>query len=190
MTTQEFIFKNKAMINRIVEKDEPLRIAALDTTARQATRIFVDGKNSDEGLIGQGAYNDNKPLYANPKITPGRKFSTGGNPNAKRKKTTPYKTKWFPSYRALKQAIGQPIDKVRLVFSGDLRSDFSNKGIAQVNKINQHAYDFGFKRADSIKKAAGLESKRGYGKIFSLSNKEQDSFFTIAGKEFLRITTI
>ncbi|MFA9221056.1 MAG: hypothetical protein ACEQSL_07705 [Sediminibacterium sp.] len=198
MSTEEYIIQQRKIFTQIIEKDMPLQRAARDTMAMQATRIFVDGKNSQGSLIGGGAYNDNKPLYVNPNTSPGKKFKPAGKPfefgkskGGKIKtvrsesrlvngKSTPHKTRWFPSYKDYRKTIGRNTEHVDLFLSGDLKSDFSNgKTGASPVKVNTHEYVAGLKRQENIKKAEGLSDKYN-DPIFSLSKKEKANFFDIA----------
>lgn len=209
MSTEEFIAKQRKVFQQIIEKDIPLEIAARSTAALQSVRIFVEGKNSQGSLIGHGAYNDNKPLYVNPKTSPGRKFAPAGKPfefgktKGGKIKTVrsesrivkgvskPHVTRWFPSYKAYRQTIGRNTTKVDLFLSGDLKSDFSNSS-ANPNspgkpiKSNNHEYLSGFKRDINAKKAEGIEKKYN-DPIFSLTAEEKKNFFNIATKEFTRL---
>lgn len=209
MSTEEYIAKQKKVFQQIIEKDIPLEIAARSTAAIQSVRIFVDGKNSQGSLTGHGAYNDNKPLYVNPKTSPGRKFAPAGKPFAfgktKSGKTKtvrstsrvqkgsvkPHTTRWFPSYKAYRQTIGRNTTKVDLFLSGDLKSDFSNSSAnpnspGKAIKVNSHEYVSGFRRDINVKKAEGL-AKKYNDPIFSLSSAEKKNFFAIATKEFQRL---
>jgi hypothetical protein len=199
MTTDEFILKQRKIFQQIIEKDEPLRIAAQDTLAKQATRIFIEGKNSSGGNIGQ--YNSTNPLYANPKKTAGaatgnKKVNVAGllptkgkNGQHFFKNGKEHLTTYVPSYKALRGRLGKVTSKVNLDFSGDLKSDFSNSksstGSASIIKVNTHEYIAGLKRGENVDKVNGLEQK--YGNIFSPTAAEKKNFFTIAQKEFQRI---
>lgn len=190
MTTAEFIQKQKGIYQQIIQKDVPLRRAAASTLAMQATRIFVNGENSDGGSIGQ--YNSTKPLYVNPNIAAGAAkgnkkagVSGLGKPIGKTGRTTfsdgrPHKTVWVSSYKDFKGKIGQKNDKVRLVLSGDLRSNFSS---SHLEKVSAHEYITGINRGEAnINKAEGLQRK--YGPIFFPTKKEIDNFFTRAQQEY------
>lgn len=181
MNTEQFIEKQKRIVREIVNKDLPLQRAAASTLRKQATRIFVDGNNSSATPIGK--YNATTPLYVNPKTTGGATSKLGApkgkTGQSKFKDGTPHKTVWVESYKVLKGKIGQKNDTVRLVLSGDLRSDFST---SQLRKIGVHEYESGVKREANIKKAQGAEEK--YGKIFSSTTAEVQNFFEVAAKEY------
>lgn len=188
MSIDQFVEKQKRVFEAIIKNDLPLRYAAYSTTAKMASRIFVEGKNSSGSDIGR--YNSTDPLYVNPKKTAGA-ASRLGAPRGKTGETRfkngkPHKTVFVSSYKDLKGKIGQPNDKVRLVYSGDLRSDFSNsKSLAEPIKVNEHEYIVGLKRKINAQKAEGLENK--FGVIFSPAAQERRNFFDIASKEFNRI---
>ncbi len=189
MTTQRFIDSQKKIFDQIIKQDVPLKRAAASTLAMQATRIFVNGQNSDGGDIGQ--YNATDPFYVNPGTSAGAakgnkkaNVSGLGKPTGKTGKTSfsdgrPHKTVWVQSYKSFKGKIGQPNDKVRLVLSGDLRSDFSS---SQLQKVSTHEYVSGVKRDINVKKAEGLQDK--YGPIFYPTKNEIENFFTRAQQEY------
>lgn len=189
MTTDEYIAKQKRAFSRIIEKDEPLRIAARDTMAKQATRIFVEGKNSNEVKIGD--YNATDEIYVNPNTSAGKKFSPAGKAG-KERNITDRKTKWFESYKDYREEIGRKTDKVDLFLSGDLKSDFGNSGAKEPNgkvkprQNNVHEYVSGFSRETNALKAEGMEDHF-EAPIFTPSASEKKSFFSISQKEFQRI---
>lgn len=190
ITPEVFMQRYNDFIEDLQERDIPLARGAQSSHADQVTRIFVEGKNSNGDQIGQ--YNDTKPLYADPNTTPGRTFKPQGkvsNFSAKKKGSgtgdtfkngKPRKTKYFPSYKALKQVIGQESNFVNLEYTGDLKSDFSNRG--QVIKVNNHEYVSGV-RDYNAEKIEGQE-KRFNAPIFEHTKHEVATFFDIAAKEF------
>lgn len=190
MTPEEYIERYNRFVQDLVERDTPLAIAAQDTHAKQVTRIFVDGKNSSGDKIGN--YDTTKPLYANPLITPGRKFKPQGKVGIfsavkkdsgtgdKFKNGKDRKTKYFSSYKDLKTVIGQESNFVNLEFSGDLKSDFSNNFNAV--KVSTHEYVSGTRELNA--KKIEKQEDRFHGKIFGHTKEEIANFYDIAGKEF------
>jgi len=193
MTTQEFIEKQRKAFANIIAKDEPLRLAALTAHKDMTKRIFVDGKNANDGNIGQ--YDTKRPLYVNPKKSPGA--ATGNKikgieglnpPTGKTGKThfadgTPHKTTYLNNYKEYRSRIGRKVDKVNLVLSGDLQSDFANGNIKNpvTHKVNQHEYVVTLSRQTNQDKREGLEKK--YGEIFSHTTSEVQKFVKIAEQE-------
>lgn len=212
MTTEEYIAKQRKAFNEIIEKDKPLQIAAKTVVAAQATRIFVEGKNSQGSLIGKSGYNDNKEIYVNPSTSPGKKFKPAGKPfefgrtkagkiknvrstsrltkekGEERASAKAHKTRWFSSYKDYRNTIGRRTDVVDWFLSGDLKSDFSNsKTNPAPRKVNNHEYVSGLKRDENIKKLEGLEDK--YGEVTKHTKGEKELFFSTVGKEFQLILT-
>lgn len=190
ITPEQFMERYNDFIEDLQERDLPLVRGAQSSHAQQVTRIFVDGKNSNGDQI--GTYNDTTPLYANPNTTPGRSFKPQGkvsNFSAKKKDSgtgstfkngKERKTKYFPSYKSLKQVIGQESNFVNLEYTGDLKSDFSNR--ADVVKVNNHEYVSGV-RDYNAKKIEGLEDHFG-APIFQHTTGEVNNFYDKATKEF------
>ncbi len=189
ISPEQFLEKYNEFVQDIIERDIPLVRGAQSSHAMQVTRIFVEGKNSNGDQIGQ--YNDTTPIYADPNTTPGRSFDPQGkvsNFSAKKKDSgtgntfkngKPRKTKYFPSYKSLKQVIGQESNFVNLEYTGDLKSDFSNHG--QVIKVNNHEYVSGVRELNALK----IEKHEDHfgAKIFEHTKSEIAEFFSVAGKE-------
>lgn len=190
ISPEEFMQRYDSFIQELAERDLPLARGAQSSHADQVTRIFVEGKDSDGNQI--GTYNDTTPIYANPNTTPGRKFTPQGkasNFSAKKegsgtgdtfKNGKPRKTKYFPSYKSLKEVIGQESNFVNLEFTGDLKSDFSNRG--NVVKVNAHEYVSGVRDHNALK----IEGQEDHFNttIFQHTKREVDTFYEVAGKEF------
>lgn len=207
MTEEEIIAKQKKMFQDIIEKDIPLQRAVRDTLQKQVTRIFIDGKNSAGGNIGQ--YDTTRSLYVNPDLAPSKFKPQGKNEDKplttkvqrKNKKGkvvtsrvsiksdfTERKTKFFPHYKAFREEVNRPTDKVNLDLTSDLRFDFSNStGSVNPVQVNTHEYQVGFKRPHNAKKAEGHEDK--YGKVYHNTDAEVQNFFTVSAKEFKLITS-
>lgn len=190
ITPEEFMQRYDSFVQDLVERDLPLARGAQSSHAEQVTRIFVDGKDSNGNQI--GTYNDTTPIYANPNTTPGRKFKPQGkvsNFSAIKKGSgtgdtfkngKPRKTKYFPSYKSLKQVIGQESNFVTLEFTGDLKSDFSNRG--NVVKVNTHEYVSGVRELNALK----IEGQEDHfnTNIFHHTDREIETFKDVSAKEF------
>lgn len=193
MTTEEFLIKQRKAFTQIIEKDVPLQRATKTVVAAQATRIFVEGKNSSNGNIGQ--YDTKRPMYINPEKSPRKtgdkirgiegllptRGKTGEHvfENGKTHKTT-----FVNNHKDFRNRIGRRIDRVDLFLSGDLKSDFSNSKAATAEpvKVDVHQYVVGLKRNENIKKLEGIEKK--YGIVFHHTEGEKILFKDIAFKEF------
>lgn len=185
MTTEELIKKQRTAFNAIIQKDEPLRLAALTAHKDATLRIFTDGRNSNGGNIGQ--YATSPPMYINPKTSPGnvRKLAPVGKHGDKVfKNGKPHKTAYVDSYKDYRNKIGRKTDKVNLVLSGDLQSDYANGRVSNPTpkKVDAHTYVVTLAREVNQKKRDGLEDK--YGTVFFHTKDEQAKFFKIANLEF------
>lgn len=193
MTTEELIKKQRTFFNAIIQKDEPLRLAALTAHSNATKRIFTDGRNSSGGNIGQ--YATSPPMYINPDKSPragalkvkgieGLKPTKGKTGEHLFKNGKPHKTTYVNSYKDFRQRIGRRVDKVNLVLSGDLQSDYANGKVSnpEPRKVNTHEYVVSLSREINQKKRDGLEEK--YGEVFLHTKEEVQKFFKIANLEF------
>lgn len=173
MTTDQFIAKMNKKIEAIEKFDKPLELAVRSVMSLQSKRIFLEGKNSDEGLIGQYG---NKEIYVSPNAYPTlKKFPLKG----KAGKTTfkdgsPHKTGYFPDYLSFKKAVGKnkKISSVDLFLTGELHRDWANSevvGKADATKVNQHNYIVTLSEENQNK----VER---YGRVFNLSLRERGMF--------------
>lgn len=190
--TEEFIKQQRKAFSEIIEKDIPLRRAAYTVTAEQVKRIFVEGKNSSDGVIGQ--YDTDTPLYVNPNKAPRKSANKakgiegllptrGKTGKTHFKDGREHKTTFVNNYKDLRNRMGRRIDRVDLFYSGDLKSDFSNQKIpAEPTKINTHEYVTGLKRDHNVLKLEGHEDK--FGEFSSLTQKEINLFRDVVKKEF------
>ena len=96
----------------------------------------------------------------------------------------PHRTTWVKNYKDFRNRIGKRIDKVNLVLTGDLQSDFSNGAIKnpQPKKINSNEYVVTLTRPINRKIREKMEDKYG-GAIFSHSQEEIAKFVKIADQE-------
>ncbi len=182
MTQDEFISKQKFAIEQL-KNGTIMGIAVADTHAKMTARIFEDGKKSDGSDIGKYA---GGPMYVNPLLSP-KKFPVKGKPNKKgvsknkfESTGQPHRTGYFENYKAYREKIGRPTDKVNLVLSGTLHSDFGN-GI--IKKDDSH-YIVSAKNERNKKIINGAEEK--YGDIFTLSSEEVFNFLDVFNFEFER----
>jgi hypothetical protein len=188
MTIEEFNLKLKQALLEIQANDVPLRLASYGSVAEVSLRVFTKGGNADGGAIGQ--YNNDKPIYLNPKKAfGGSKLGTprGKNGDTKFKNGKPHVTVYLDSYKDYKSILGKPSDGgfVNLELSGDLKSDFENGAVPTPTQIGPHEYAVQLKRNININKVAGLESR--YGKIFALTNQEVENFIEDIKFEFAKL---
>jgi len=199
ITQEEWTKRHRQVLKNLVTNNRPLRIAARTAMKDMSIRIFIDGRKSDGSLIGQ--YDTKTPFYVNPKTSAGSvkkskpkgregllptKGKTGEHvfKNGKEHKTT-----YVNNYKDYRNRIGKPIDKVTLVLSGDLQSDFCNAKIVSdklpanpaPKKVTAHEYIITLSRKESRDKREGLEDK--YGIIFHSAKEEVAKFIKIADQE-------
>lgn len=173
MTTDQFIAKMNKKIEAIEKFDKPLELAVRSVMSLQSKRIFLEGKNSDEGLIGQ--YGD-KEIYVSPSTYPTlKKFPLKGKSGKTTfKNGSPHKTGYFPDYLSFKKAVGKnkKISTVDLFLTGELHRDWANSeviGKADATKVNQHNYIVTLSEENQNK----VER---YGRVFNLSLRERGMF--------------
>lgn len=182
MTWQEKLAKLRKQLDSL-KSSEALQIAAQDTHVKMTERIFINGKNSSNGDIGN--YDTKNELYVNPNKSP-KGFPTKGKPNEKgiaRSKFsdgTPHKTGYFKSYSDYRSTIGRETSSVNLVLSGDLQSDFG-KALVKITDL-KYASTL---RGDNIKKKEGNEER--FGEIFKLTEEEKNNFIDVLEFETKRI---
>lgn len=198
MTIEEYIAKQRRLLQQLATVNMPLQIAARSTMAMQANRIFVKGEKSDGSQIGQ--YDTTHPLYINPNKSPRKspdkaKGIEGLSPIGKHGQTVfkngkPHVTSYVKSYKELRNKIGRQTSHVDLVFSGDLQSDFRNAPIdsKEVNpkKISVNEYQTVLVRDENVDKIRGSERKYG-GKITDLQKAEKDKFYEVLGFEYRKL---
>lgn len=181
MTPEEYVKREKKFYDNLVKNGKPFQISVYNIVAKQAKRIFEDGKKSDGSLIGK--YNTTSSLYANPKwFKGGNKFKPlkGKTGKSKFKDGTPHKTRYFKNYKELRNTLGRRIDTVNLQLNYDLFSDFANSSKGNLPKritpikVNNFEYRMQFSRELNAKKREGLEAK--YGKIFNTTKEEKKAF--------------
>ena len=191
MTTEEWIKDQQKKIAELMKYCKPLEIAAKDTMAMQAGRIFVEGKDSADSSIGKYS---TKPFYLNPKHSP-KKFSTKGKTGQTKfktgvKKGQAHATRYFADgYKGFRNLIGRQTKFVDLSLVGDLQSDFANSPAITKNlpknikpiKVSYLEYITALKRGINKEKRDGLEAK--YGPLFKLTQNEIKNFNEIIKKE-------
>lgn len=191
MTTEQWIAEQQKKIQELAKFCKPLEIAAKDTMAMQAGRIFVEGKDSADSNIGKYS---TKPFYLNPKNSP-KKFAPKGKTGQTKFKTGKkagqnHKTRYFADgYKGFRNLIGRQTKFVDLSLVGDLQSDFANspsitnrlpKDIVPI-KVSNLEYITALKRGINKEKRDGLEKK--YGPVFQLTAAEKKHFAEIVQKE-------
>lgn len=182
MTVKDYIRKQNRKLKVFKRFTVPFELEVRTNLAIQSNRIFNEGKNSSGNKIGK--YNTTKPLYVNPSISPGIKFTPGGKPGSKVVKLD-RKTGYFKSYAAYRRAIGKKTNFVDLKLSNDLFLDFVNAktaSSARPTKISDTEYVVSFKKNINALKAEGMQDK--YGEIFKLTKKERSDFLKRLDKSF------
>lgn len=179
MKTDEFIKKMNEKIARIEKENKPLELAVKSIMSLQSKRIFLDGKNSEQSII--GTYS-NKELYVNPTKPNKWSFPTKG----KTGKDTfdngnKHKTGYFKNYLGFKTTVGRNkrFKTVDLFLTGSLHRKWANKetvGQAEAIKINQHNY------MTTLDDENQKKVER-YGNVFGLSSKERSEFLRIINFE-------
>lgn len=179
MTIDEFAKKIEERIKLIEKEDKPLLLAVKHTTSLQSNRIWIQGKNADESIIGEYK---NREYYVNPNNSP-KKFPTKGKTDkATFKNGNPHKTGYFKGWLNFKTTIGrnQKVKTVDLFYTGALAKNWANAEVvskAQAIRINQHNYIVSLTEKNKAK------TER-YGNVFGLSKKERGAFLFIAQSEF------
>lgn len=183
MTTEEFLRQQDAKFRAIIEKNIPLQIAVRSIMALQSRRIFLEGKNASNSLIGNYS---TKPIYVSGSLSKKSNLPTfplaGKYGETKFKNGTIHRSGYFGNYLAFKRAINRNkrIGTVDLFLTGTLHRHWANNdsvGKAEARKINQHRYIVAISESD-VKK---IER---YGNVFGLSLQERKLFFTVLQKEF------
>lgn len=192
LTIKQYFDNLRAIGQTLAEENMPLEIAARDTVAMEFNRIFVDGKDSKGGKIGN--YNNTKPLYADPKLLPRAVPAKGKN-------GADNKTAYFESYKALREAMGVQTKYVDLNFSGRLGFNFVNSSVSassntisarpvksneiRLEKINKLQFVVRLNK-ENMGKARGNEVHFST-KIFALSKEEKENFKKVMKFETIRL---
>lgn len=191
MTVDEYSKKLQRFVQTLEKDNKPFEIAVQTTTQMIGNRIFSKGEKSDGSQIGQ--YDTKSPMYVNPDKTPsakGLRPTKGKTGEHKFKNGKEHKTTYVNNYKDLRNRLGRRIDRVNLLLSGDLQSDWRNapvsitlSGKATAVKISNNEYHITLNRDINRKKMSGMEDK--YGEISNLQKKERDHLNKIATKELL-----
>lgn len=154
---------NEAQIQQAVV--ESMRLAVQDTLAAMSTRIFIDGKNSDEGKIGNY---DTKPFYANPKTSPVATNKTG---KTGKKIQGGYYAGGYKEYRGQQ---GRESGFINQRLSGDLQSDFNNGSSGfNLNQTGELCFSISIDKPENVAKVKGQEAR--FGPIFTELSKSEES---------------
>lgn len=187
LTPIEYANKLRSQLLELQQTNKPLLLAATSTTSDMASRIFIEGKGTDGGKIGN--YNDTKIMYLNPddpnvfgrsKIGEPGKFKNGNN-----RKTVKL------TYKGYKSKLGKPQGGafVNLELSGDMKSDFTNNaplGDSRIlEKISANEYLVRWKAPINAEKAEGNEKR--FKQIFKLTAGEKKLFFDVAEFELRKL---
>ena len=182
MTTDDFIKKMDKQIAEIEKTNVPLSRAVGAIMSLQSKRIFLEGKNTDEAIIGR--YGD-KELYVNPEKPNKWKFPTKGKTGKDTfNNGNKHKTGYFKNYLGFKTTIGRnaKLKTVDLFLTGTLHRQWANSlvvGKAQAIRVNQHNYI-------SQLSDENLNKVERYGRVFNLSVKEKQAFLFIIQKELAK----
>lgn len=185
MTTNEFITKLNKQMAEIEKTNKPLATAVGSIMSLQSKRIFLEGKNSDEAIIGN--YGD-KEIYVNPQKPNKWSFATKGKTGSDTfKNGNKHKTGYFKNYLTFKTTLGRnrKLKTVDLFLTGSLHRQWANSlvvGKAQAVRINQHNYITQL----SDENQAKVER---YGRVFNLSVKEKAMFLAIIQTELGKALT-
>ncbi|MES2592392.1 MAG: hypothetical protein V4608_10935 [Bacteroidota bacterium] len=185
MTTDEFVQKLNAKIQAIEKEDKPLQIAVRSIMALQSKRIFLEGKNSSEGNIGEYS---KKNIYVSDTIRQEARIPKfplkGKNGKEAFKNGNKHKSGYFENYLGFKTSIGRNkrIKTVDLFLSGDLHNNWANSevvGKANAIRVNQHNYTVLLSEKNQNK------AKR-YGRVFNLSANEKSKFLLVIQSELAK----
>lgn len=166
----------------IVEKNIPLQLAVRSVMAMQSKRIFLEGKNSKGGIIGQYGTNHLyvSETYRNKTNLP--KFPLKGKYGDKKFKNGKYhKSGYFENYLAFKKAVklNKRIGTVDLFLTGTLHRHWANSdkvGIAEARKVNANHYYVAISDED-------YKKINRYQNVFNLSLQEKQTFYKVLSGE-------
>jgi len=182
MTTDEFIKKLNKQAAGIEKFNKPLNEAVKSIMSLQSKRIFLEGKNSDEAIIGN--YGD-KEIYVNPTKPNKWSFPTKGKEGKDTfKNGNKHKTGYFKNYIGFKTTVGRnrKLKTVDLFLTGQLHRQWANSevvGKAQAIRINQHNYITQLSDENQNK----VER---YGRVFNLSVREKGMFLAVIQDELFK----
>lgn len=206
-TVQQYVHDVEAKINDILRLNEPFERAVRNIVARQAGRIFIEGKNSSGGIIGQYSTH---PLYINPNTSSPRKGAIKGRvagisfvkfeglePTTGKygehiftaetayrgvkgtKAGDPHRTTYMAGgYKEFRNRIGRRIDRVNLTLTGDFMKDYTNAQIpSKAAPIKISTVEYHV----MLKRPLNIKKRQGfedkYGTIFDLMREEREAFF-------------
>lgn len=185
MTTNDFIKKLDKQIAEINNQDKPLLFGVRNVMALQSKRIFLDGKNTAGGVIGD--YKNPRPLY----ISEAYRLKTnlpkfplkGKNGETAFKNGNTHKSGYFENFLEFKKAVGRNrrFSTVDLFLTGTLHRHWANSdtvGKAEARKINEHNYIVAISEQDDKK----IER---YGRVFNLSLSERKIFLNTVKNQLI-----
>lgn len=170
VTFDEIIRRYEQRLEKAV--DEALFIAASDTVAKMAERIFEKGQSVD----GRTFNYSTKPISIKEVQSP-KKIANAGK-----------KSKYFSGgYKQFRQTINRDYSRVNFRLNNDFQSDFLNAEISRaenkVGKPDMKVVDgevrVTIKRQKNIDKKRGLEKKYA-AKIFEANDSERNNFRKVA----------
>ena len=198
MTPTEFAIEIRRKIEALRRNNRPLNVAAASTHTKMTERIFVDGKATDGGGIGQystkdiwlkeitdpiGGFGKKKKPYGVAARNKGGLDPKKGKDGSTEFKTVTRQriTSYFQGWKGFREAQGLQTAVVDLNLSGDMFKDFAKTNLPfldRVVQLNVDEYASTFSRPMNIKKASGNEEH--FGKtIFKLSDEEKRNFYRI-----------
>lgn len=193
--------KLRTVVNHLETENRPFAIAMQSTIQLMGNRIFIRGENSAGGKI--GTYNDTKGMYIKPKksagaVTGNKQLNIAGllptkgiTGEHKFKDGTAHKTTYVKSYKEYRKLIDRESEKVNLVLSGDLQSDWRNtenvKTLAKPVRLSANEYEIRLDRVINQKKMEKFDDK--YGKISAATTAEKKNLNRVALNEFLNYLT-
>lgn len=182
MTTDDFINKMNEKIAKIEKENKPLELAVRSVMSLQSKRIFLDGKNSEESIIGEYS---SKDIYVNPTKPNKWSFPTKGKDGKDTfNNGNKHKTGYFKNYLGFKTTVGRnrKLKTVDLFLTGSLHRNWANSDVlskAEAIKVNQHNYITTL----SDENAKKIER---YGRVFNLSTREKGMLLFIIQKELAK----
>lgn len=174
MTTQEYVKKLNGKIQTL-KSGKALNIASQSTHVKMVERVFEKGLDSDGE---KHEYNSTDPLYINPLTDSPKKFPPKGkNGDTKFKNGKKHKTGYFKSYKAFREAIGYPADKMNLILFNIFHSDFGKAVI----KINNESF------VSTVTNEGNKGKLEKFSNYFKLNKLEKENFKDVLEFETLEI---
>ena len=196
MTPSEFAIEIRRKIEAIRRDNTPLNKAAADTHSRMTERIFVQGKDSSGGQIGNYSTKD---IWINPEPENGNfapRNSGGFNPLRGKNGNTEFKTNpgrvrktsYFKGWKGFRAAQNLQTSKVDLNYTGELFKDFGKEDKAaelkNVVKLSTDTFAATIENTEENNSVKAFGAEKRFGKkIFKLTAEEERLFYETLEKE-------